>query len=126
MKLYRQLASLVAARLNCMASGNDEWRDKHESEIERLTKEHLPSGSGFDNGTTVDLEQSKPNKLVLQTAFHHMDENGYYDGWTDHTVTVTADLQFGFDLKLNGRNRNDINEYIGEVFNLVLDEEVRS
>jgi hypothetical protein len=126
MKLYRQLASLVAARLNCMASGNDEWRCRHEAMIELLAKEYLPRGSGFDNGTTVDLEQSKPNKLVLQTAFHHMDENGYYDGWTDHTVTVTADLQFGFDLKLNGRNRNDINDYIGQTFTHVLDDEVPS
>jgi len=126
MKLYRQLASLVAARLNCMASGNDEWRDKHESEIERLAKEHLPSGGGFDLGTQIDLDKSHGNRLVFNTSFHHMNDAGMYDGWTSHQVQVVPDLQFGFDLKLKGRNRNDINEYIGEVFNLVLDEEVRS
>jgi hypothetical protein len=126
MKLYQRLATLVTARLNCIASasGNDEWRGKHEDEIGRLAKEHLPSGSGFDSGTILDLRKSKPNKLVLQTAFHHMDEHGGYDGWTSHAVTVTPDLVSGFDLKIHGRNRNDIKDYIAELFSHVLDEEV--
>jgi hypothetical protein len=115
--LYSELASTVAARKNCLsASANDsqrEWADKHEDTIERLVKQFMPRGSGFDSGTKIDLDRSHASKLVFETAFHHMDENGFYDGWTEHTVTVTPSFQ-GFDVRVSGRNRNDIKEYISE------------
>jgi hypothetical protein len=56
-KLYTHLASLVQARLNCIESQNDEWLAKHQDRIESLVKEYLPSGSGFDSGTKLDLEE---------------------------------------------------------------------
>lgn len=124
MKLYQRLASLVAARLNCMASGNDEWLNKHETKINVLTKGHMPSGSGFDLGTQIDLDKSYGNKLVFSTSFHHMNEHGYYDGWTSHQISIIPDLQFGFQLTVAGRNRNNIKDYIAEVVGNVLNEEV--
>jgi len=123
MKLYQHIATLVQARDNCLANHNTHWFGEHTESLVRLGKERLPSGSGFDNGTTVDLEQSRPQRLVLQTAFHHMDENGSYDGWEDYTVVVTPDLASGFDLHVYGVNRNDIKEYIGDVFHNALSEE---
>jgi hypothetical protein len=115
-KLYEKLASLVAARLNCIESGNVEWRDKHEDAIDQLVKNRLPSGSGFDNGTTIDLDASNGEKLVFVTSFHHMNDGGMYDGWTEHTVTAVPSFCGGFTLKISGRNRNDIKDYIGETF----------
>ncbi len=117
-KLYSTLASLVQARINCdnATPRNDEWFDKHTDRIEELVKEHMPSGSGFDSGTKLDLDLSEPNKLVFLTSFHHMAESGMYDGWTEHTVIVTPDLAFGFRLKITGRDRNQIKEYIRELF----------
>ena len=82
-----------------------------------------PSGSGFDAGTTLNEEKSTQNRLVFDTAFHHMDDHGGYDGWTEHQVIVTPDLIVGFDVRVTGKNKRDIKDYIGDVFRAWLDEE---
>jgi len=122
MKLYKQIASTIVARENCRKSGNDEWFARHTECLEACEKQ-LPSGSGFDAGTSIDLEKSTSDKFVLKTAFHHMDEYGGYDGWTEHTVTVKPNLLHDFELVIGGRNRNDIKDYIHETFDHVLTEE---
>lgn len=113
--LARQIATALEARENCRTSGNWEWFNKHSKVIQTLT-EALPSGSGFDNGTGIDLDASKPNRIVLYTSFHHMNDVGMYDGWTDHTVIVTPSFVHGLDLRITGRDRNDIKEYIYDAF----------
>lgn len=114
--LYSELSSLTQARLNCQSKGNTEWFDRHEDRIEALVKEYMPSGSGFDHGTRLDMDKSHADKLVFTTAFHHMNESGMYDGWTEHTVVVTPSMQHGFNLRISGRNRNDIKEYMYSTF----------
>lgn len=86
-----------------------------EDNISDLEK-RLPYGSGFDNGSHVDLEKSTGEKIIITTDFHHMDENGYYDGWTEHKIIVTASLQWGFKIKVTGKDRNGIKDYIAEQF----------
>lgn len=120
-KLYEQLASAVQARLNCLENDNPEWRDRWEERIESAVQDQMPSGSGFDSGTTIDLDKSHGNLLVFHTAFHHMTEHGY-DGWTEHTVRVKPDFISGFDFTVSGRDRNDIKDYIGETFSCILGE----
>lgn len=117
--LYKTLATLLCAIENCLKSDNVEWRDKHADKLAELVREHMPSGAGFDSGTKLD-DSSKPNRLVFTTSFHHMNDGGMYNGWTEHTVIVTPDLASGFDLRVTGRDRNDIKEYIGEVFHSAL------
>lgn len=119
--IVRELASRIQARENCVKAKNDEWFEKHTAVIEDIGQE-LPSGSGFDSGTKVDLDRSTPDRIVLTTSYHHMNENGMYDGWTDHEVIITPSLQFGFNLRITGRNRNDIKEYMHEVFQAALDQ----
>jgi hypothetical protein len=121
--VYQQIANTLQAIENCEASGNAEWLAKHEQHLRNLVAERMPRGSGFDNGMRI-TGKATPNKLIFGTSFHHMDDGGYYDGWTDHTVTVTPSLAFDFDLKISGRDRNDIKDYIAEVFNGALREEV--
>jgi hypothetical protein len=121
--LASKIASLVDARARCLATGNT-WAEKHESRLHALIREFLPSGSGFDNGSTIYLDQSSADKIVLATSFHHMDENGSYDGWTDHKVTVKPSLVFGFTLTVSGRNRNDMKDYIAETFEYCLSQEL--
>ena len=134
--LYSELASAVSARrtLARLLSSNggpeinahhQEWFARHEDRIESLVREHVPSGSGFDSGTTLDLESSHADKLVFQTRFHHMNDGGYYDGWTEHTIVVTPSFIGGFSLRVSGRNRNDIKEYIGDTFYAALMTEVK-
>lgn len=89
--------------------------------IESLTKEHMPSGSGFDDGTTFNFDESNENKLVFNTSFHHMNFHGFYVGWTEHKVVVVPDFRFKYMMNITGRNKNDIKDYIGEVFSAALD-----
>ena len=114
--LYSELASTVQARLNCIASHNEEWEAKHEQHVLSLVSDYMPHGSGFDSGTKIDLSASHADRLVFDTAYHRMDDNGSYDGWTEHRVTVTPSLHGQFNLRISGRNRNDIKEYISETF----------
>ncbi len=122
-RLYSELASLVCARLNCIKSDNTEWLAKHEAKILELVKETAPSGSGIDCGTKIDLDASTGEKLVFNFSYHHMNESGIYDGWTEHKAIVVASLQFGFDLTITGRNRNQIKEYLHETFSFWIDSE---
>jgi hypothetical protein len=115
-KLYQMIASAIDARETCRANGNREWFKRHTDTIEALTREHMPSGSGFDNPTTLDLDNSTPDCLRFRAAFHHMNDAGYYDGWTYHIVTVRPSLAFEIDLRVTGPNRNDIKGHIAETF----------
>jgi hypothetical protein len=118
--LYQELASLVQARQNCAKSGNKEWLERHSERAEQLVKQHMPSGSGWDLGTKIDLDASTPNKLVFHGEYHHMDDGGSYDGWTAHRITVRPDLASDFDLKISGRDRNQVKEVLHEWFDHAL------
>jgi hypothetical protein len=52
-----------------------------------------------------------------------MNEQGSYDGWTEHTVIVTPSLAMGYRLRITGRDRNGIKEYMHDVFNAALNED---
>lgn len=43
---------------------------------------------------------------------------------TEHVVTAKPHLHFGFVLTISGRDKNDIKDYIGEVFEQFLNEEI--
>jgi len=118
--LYRLIARAGDALRHATNNGNEEWQQAWQELLEKC-EELLPSGSGFDAGT--EIEYAGSDKIVLRTAYHHMID-GYYDGWTEHTVTVIPSLAHGFDIRVGGRDRNNVKEYIAEVFVDVLRQEV--
>lgn len=105
-KRYIAIAKSVGSYHRCVESGNTEWQAKHKDAIEELCAD-LPSGSGFDNGSHIDLDQS-----------------GMYDRWTEHEVILTPSLEMGYRLKVTGINRNDIKDYIRDQFSYALDNDV--
>lgn len=113
--LIEDIASTIDAYHNCVKSGNALWEGKHLERLEQIARNELPSGSGIDSGTAIDIERSSGNKIILTAGFHHMDENGYYDGWTEHEVIVTPAFD-GINLKITGRNRNEIKDYLHDVY----------
>lgn len=113
--IYRAIASLVDARRRCIAANNGEWKDRHAEDIRTLCKDFLPQGSGVDTGVQLDLDESKGERLVFGTAYHHMNDGGMYDGWTEHRVIIMPSLQHDFDIRITGRDRNDIKDYLAEV-----------
>lgn len=122
--LIQHIASMVQARINCAKSGNSDWHAKHTERLNTLAREFLPSGSGFDNGSSIYLDSCTPSKIVLATSFHHMNEGGYYDGWTDHTINIVPSFD-GFEIaSISGRDRNDIKDHIAEVFGHALSQDI--
>ena len=118
-RLDKYIASTIQARHNCIERDNTEWQDKHEDVLNKLAN-LLPSGSGIDNGTSIDWQKSTADKLVMYAPFHHMDDGGMYDGWTEHTITVRPSFIGDRDIKISGPNRNDIKEYLHQTFDHVL------
>jgi hypothetical protein len=119
-KLYEQIASLIQARENCIKANNAEWKERHSEALENIEKNYLPSGSGIDSGSKILIDECKPNLIVLFVEFHHMNENGFYDGWTEHKLFITPSLTNDFDIRITGRNRNDIKDYLSECYNQAL------
>jgi hypothetical protein len=118
--LYSAIASLLATIERCKANNNHEWLDRHQDRLDAMLKQHLPSGSGIDRGSKLLTHECKSNKLVFSADFHHMDEHGGYDGWSYHQVIVTPSLEFGAVIKITGRDRNQIKDYLHDVFNHVM------
>lgn len=122
--VVREIASRIIAIQNCRKSGNTEWEYKHTQFLHYIEKNLLPSGSGIDSGTKIDIDRSQPNRLILSTSYHHMNDDGCYDGWTNHDIVVTASLAFGFDVTVRGPNRNAIKDYLSELFHSDLQREI--
>lgn len=125
MKIYQKLAGLVNARnIGSLKDGThqkDPWYITHTNNIQTIVRETSPTGSGIDTGTTLDLPDTwvkhPINRLVFRFSFHHMNEHGMYDGWTDHKLTVTPSLVDGFDLNISGRDKNQIKDHLYDTFN---------
>lgn len=114
-----QLAGLVGARLGSLDNASG-WTDTYEAKIEEII-DGLPSGSGIDNGHTIDYDESSSEKIVINSAYHLMDENGYYRRWIKYRVIITASLQFGFSVAVRGafsrhKNGNNVLEYLEDLY----------
>lgn len=120
--LFQEIASVCGARHRVAANGND-FAAKHNETLDNIEKDLLPSGSGIDCGTTIDRDKSNDDVIVLNTSFHHMNDAGMYDGWTEHVVTIRPAFR-GIDITVSGRNRNDIKDYLLEVFDSSLTDAV--
>lgn len=129
--VLQALASAVMSRLNCrdyIEQHKNEpkkvehwsiWADRHESTIERIEDEYLPRGSGFDKGCTVNLAKSNNQFIIINADFHHVNEHGFYTEWTSHKVIVTPAF-INFNMRITGPNKNDIKEYMYDVFGNIL------
>lgn len=121
------ISSSLNAYQNCIKSSNETWEQKHLDTLARLCQNHLPHGAGIDsthpeNLRGLDREESTPDKLIINLSYHHMhSESGMYDGWTDHQVIVTPEFD-GIKLKITGRDRNEIKDYLHEVYQCSLGE----
>lgn len=101
---------------------SEKWMGECSTRIYKLNKE-LPHGSGIDAGCEIDESRSTKNKIVISFGFHHMDENGMYDGWTNHDLIIRPDFD-GFKIKITGRDRNCVKDYLYELFFRELQKEI--
>lgn len=117
--IIERIASLCEQHRRCTSSWNSTWKERSCKELDAI--EHmLPSGSGIDCGTKIDRDKSGFERVVLTCSFHHMDDCGGYDGWTDHTITVRPSFLGRFSVNVSGRDRNGIKDYLVEVYDYAL------
>ena len=119
------LASAINARNNCIDLCNFTWAGRHEDTIEEICDNHLPSGSGVDNGTTIDLGASLDDKVVLLSSYHAMNDGGMYVEWYDFLVTVTPSLVnvFNIDIDIPAKIEKvapGVTEYLYDLFDNAL------
>jgi hypothetical protein len=120
MKNYQKIAQTA----NWLFSVKPDFAELAWQRMEKAM-ESAPSGAGVDTGIRFLEDESKENRLVFAFGFHHMNENGIYDGWTEHKAIVTPSLAFGFDVRITGPDRNWIKEYLAETFHYWLDSEAK-
>lgn len=118
--LYRELAQAVQAQKNMNA--DHPWFEKWTERIKDLM-DRLPHGSGIDGAVTLDMNASHADKLVIHFSYHHMNGNGFYCGWTEHTLTVKPSFN-GLNLRISGSNRNSVKDDLYEVFDHAMHEDV--
>lgn len=109
----------LARALQWQSRVNEHFRPQADERVRLLVK-RLPHGNGIDGETIVEWNNGR---ILLKVSFHHMNENGFYTQWTDHVITISPSLTYGFDLKVSGKNVNDIKDYLGDLFNMALREE---
>jgi len=124
--VYQELARKLGAYQWCVKEGNA-CAVKHLHDIEATVEEYMPSGSGVDTGTTLNLEKSTPDRLVFDASYHVMNEAGFYVGWIDFQVIVKPSLAFDFDLSIRGQfgKYQDIKEYLYNLYSDALGQEVQ-
>ena len=120
----KPLAVYCAQIVRIFHNGEPKFTDIWNPVLEHINSK-LPGGSGFNSGSTFEIDSSSPDRLVFNTAFHHMNDVGYYDGWTGHNVIVTPTFD-GIEIRVTGKNKNDIKTLIGEMFHDVLSEYVKT
>jgi hypothetical protein len=91
-----------------------EWHAKWKDRLAFLAREFLPSGSGIDSGVELDMDRSKPNRLVFAVPYHAMNDVGMYDGWRDLTVTAVPSFIHGLEITITGRADEGIKDYVAE------------
>ena len=122
--LVANFATLMQARANCRASGNNEWRHIHGRVLKRLADNFLPHGSGIDGDTILSCDDAGwRERFFIHFNFHHMDELGFYDGWTTHMLTVKPTFT-GIAMSVSGQNKRDIKNYLYEIFEHALTQTV--
>src|SRR5574344_1207404 len=99
MKLYYEIAKLCEWKKTV----TNEYLVHVDTRLENV-EDILPSGSGFDNGCKIVEEKSSGEKLVINSSYHHLDENGYYAGWSDFTVIVKPCLFRKLKVKVIGHD----------------------
>jgi hypothetical protein len=103
-----------------------EWHDRACWRLDRLV-DMLPHGSGIDSTSEIiDYKMDKNGNCTMvsfRSDYHHMNADGYYDGWTQHTVKVYPDWA-GVRLNITGRNRNDIKDYLHATWDYALSQDI--
>ena len=125
MKVYQKMARLV----DWNPTGS--YIISKNEQMEDLVKNYLPSGSGFDGDISID-ERSTDEKIIIRVEYHHMDTNGFYDGWSTFKVIITASMAYNYCMQVKGESvvrkyfyHVGFDDFVISVFRDCLDKEMK-
>ena len=107
-------------------NGNDEWIDKHWTNITETLLDKLPHGSGIDFDWRI-YGTTNLKALVCSNSWHYINENGMYTKSWDFQVIIKADVRDMFGkiiFRIVGQfgKHQDIKDYLYETIAESLDE----
>lgn len=103
MKLYQKIAR-VASQKNAMLK-----RDEFV-----MLQKLLPIGNGIEKECVI-LLKSTEKRIVIDTTYRHQ-INPLEIRWTDHQIVITPSFEGEINIRVTGKNVDNIKEYLHEVF----------
>lgn len=100
MPYVKSVVQFIAASVYQIRNGTNY---EYEHDLDTLVRYWMPSGSGIDCGTRIDIVKSTSTKLIFTFDFHHMNQDGFYCGWTNHKLIVTPDFE-DFNMRITGQH----------------------
>ena len=124
--IFQQIARQIDRRLRLINSDVAPQTMIYDCEVKLEKLEALlPSGSGIDDGTKINLEKSMPNMIILDSSYHCM-EDGYYTEWVDFEVTILPSLaqEYYMEIEIDGDDIVNLSDYLHETYGISLSEKV--
>ena len=97
MRVFEKIGELM---IGLKRITNPSYYDSVVKNVEGLISKHFPHGSGFDSKPEFSFDLSAYNKWIIFQSYHHMNDNGYYCGWSHFKIIVTPCFVGGFEIKI--------------------------
>ena len=104
MKLYQKIARVASQK-------NWAKRTKELSLLQKL----LPNGKGIREreGLAVILLESTKKRIVIDTTYWHTNNS---DERTSHQVIITPSFEGEINIRITGKNKDNVKEYLHDIF----------
>ena len=90
------------------ATRNSALKGEIEYELEYAWGDMLPSGSGINKGSCVDLDAFRNGDIVIQSSYQVMSDSGFCLGWFDFQWTESEGAELVAD---NGGLRSSVEQW---------------
>lgn len=81
-----------------------------------MLQELLPIGNGINYGCVISLKKSTEKRIVIYTAYWHPNDSYETSRWTHHQIVITPSFEREINIRVTGKNVDNIKEYLQEVF----------
>lgn len=108
MKLYQKIARVVSQK-------NTPKKAKELALLEKL----LPIGNGVETGCVI-LLKSTEKRIEVDTAYWHPNYSYETSRWTEHQVVITPSFEGEINIRITGKNENNVKDYLYDIFHEAL------
>ena len=107
MKLYQKIARVVSQK---------NWA-KRAKELS-LLQELLPNGNGIrgQEGLAEILPESTKKRIVIYTTYWHPNDSYETSRWTAHQVIITPSFEREINIRITGKNKDNVKDYLHDIF----------